>query len=185
MHPTPRLVLDTNCLIDLDENRADAPHIRSLIAAARTDRIELAIAAVSASENQPGGAIIHNFQEFQERLDRLLVGHLPQLLPLATWDVGFWDHMLWASDEMEALATNLRAVLFPGEVGPVIAADGRISPRWRNRNCDVMVAWCCIHHDWKQLVTSDANFHAHRTELAHLGLSAVLHPCDAAQLHAR
>ena len=107
-----------------------------------------------------------------------------QLLPIATWDVSYFDHALLSLDDLESLALKIRAVLFPGEQPGDNSTDSLVTAKWRNRHCDVMVAWCCIHHGWYHLVTSDKNFHKHRKELAALGLKFVLTPNEAAAAHA-
>ncbi len=179
----PRLALDTNCLIDLEEDRPDAVHLKRLITAWKRDRIQLAVIAVSASENQPNRVASSSFDEFEARLRRIGLDGVHHLLPFAVWDFGYWDHMLWASDEMIALEVKVRAVLFPG-VQPTPPANPSENSKWRNQMCDVLVAWCCIHHQWEALVTRDSNFHEHKVELASLGLGVVVHPADAAAAHA-
>lgn len=110
---TPRLVLDTNCLIDLEEGRPDAIHVRALVDASRRKLVHLAVAAISASENQRNGRPVQNHADFEAKLARLDLGDVQQLLPLATWDVGFWDHMLWSSEELDAQAGRSGRLCFP------------------------------------------------------------------------
>jgi hypothetical protein len=176
-----KLVLDTNCLIDLEENRPDAQHLRTLIWAWKDGRVELAVVAVSASENQPGGIAARNYDAFEAKLNNIGLSGVRQLLPLAIWDIFYWDHALFSSDEMERLVSRIRALLFPGIViGP--PANIEENSVWRNKMCDVLVAWSCIHHEWAGLVTRDKNFHDHKHELAKLGLHYILYPADAALL---
>jgi len=91
--------------------------------------------------------------------------------------------MLWSSEQLDKEAEAIRGALFPAESpGPSEAlADDR---KWRNRHCDAMLAWCCIHHGWLELVTRDDNFHRRRAELAALGLRAVMSPRQAAERYA-
>ncbi|MGH8129670.1 MAG: hypothetical protein ACRES3_02315 [Steroidobacteraceae bacterium] len=179
----PRLVLDTNCLIDLEEGRQDAIHVRALVDASRRKLVHLAVAAISASENQQDGKPIQNYSDFEAKLARLDLGDVQQLLPLATWNVGYWDHMLWSSEGLDAEAEKIRATLFPNDT-PSPNLQGAEGRKWRNRHCDAMLAWCCIHHGWLVLVTSDRNFHARQPELERLGLGAVLTPEQAARQYA-
>lgn len=180
---TPRLVLDTNCLIDLEEARPGAVYIEPQIAAHRRGDVRLAVGAISASENQPCAQPANNYQLFLDRLKRIGLEGVEQLLPLATWDVGFWDHMLWSSAELDQQAESIRLALFPTS-----ASGPRPGPqddrKWRNRHCDAMLAWCCIHHGWVELVTSDYNFHRRAARLVELGLRAVWTPQDAATRYA-
>lgn len=178
---TPQFTLDTNCIIDLEENRTDAHHIRTLIAAWEDGRVLLAVVAVSASENQLGGNASRDFGAFEAKLNNVGLTGVHHLLPLAIWDVFYWDHTLWSSDEMERLESQIRSILFPGiPTAPPTNIDE--NSVWRNQMCDVLVAWSCIHHEWEYLVTRDKNFHDHKHELARLGLRRILYPADAAQL---
>jgi hypothetical protein len=180
---TRKLALDTNCLIDLEENRPDAHHVRTLIGAWKKEQVELAVVAVSASENQPGGIASQDFGVFEAKLDNLGLAGVHYLLPLAIWDVVYWDHALYSSAEMEAMESKIRGILFPGiPTAPPTNIDENSA--WRNRMCDVLVAWSCIHHQWECLVTRDKNFLDHHVELAALGLREVLCPADAAQPYA-
>ena len=180
---TRRVALDTNCLIDLEENRPDACHIRALIAAWKKSQIELAVVAVSASENQPSGTASQDFCAFEAKLDAVGLTGVHHLLPLAIWDVFYWDHALWSSSEMESLEQEIRGILFPG-IATAPPTNVNENSVWRNHMCDVMVSWSCIHHDWQSLVTRDTNFHDHKSELAALGLYEVLYPTDAALKYA-
>ena len=177
-----RVALDTNCLIDLEENRPAARHIRTLIGAWTKRHIELAIVAVSASENQPSGTASQDFDVFEAKLTNIGLAGAHHLPPLALWDVFYWDHALWPSADMEALELTIRGILYPG-IHTAPPANVNENSVWRNHMCDVLVAWSCIHHGWQSLVTRDKNFHNHRVELAALGLREVLYPADAAQAY--
>ena len=177
---TRKLALDTNCIIDLEENRPDAPHLRTLITAWKNNRIDLAVVVVSASENQPSGIVSRDFKVFEAKLKKVGLADVHQLLPMAIWDVYYWDHALWSSPEMVSLESQIRGILFPG-ILIVPPTNSDENSRWRNHMCDVLVAWSCIHHRWECLVTRDKNFHDHFAELAALGLQEILYPADAAQ----
>lgn len=178
-----KLVLDTNCIIDLEENRPDAGSLRQLISAWKDSRLSLAVVAVSASENQPNGIASRSFDVFEEKVNNVGLAGAHELMPLAIWDVFYWDHALWASSEMEALESALRGILFP-RIVTVPPTNIEENSKWRNQMCDVLVAWSCIHHNWPHLVTRDGNFHNHRTELASLGLHEILYPANAVQRYA-
>ncbi|GEM_PF-1308253 len=175
-----KLVFDTNCIIDLEENRPDAGALRTLIAAWKSNQLELAVVAVSASENQPSGTANSSYSDFERKLHNAGLAGAHELLPLAMWDVFYWDHALWSSTEMTALESEVRAVLFPG-VATVPPADVQANSRWRNQMCDVLMAWSCLHHNWPRLITRDRNFHEHRAALAALGLTEILYPSEAVE----
>jgi hypothetical protein len=44
-----KFTLDTNCIIDLEENRPDAEHVRKIVQAWRSGRIELAVVPVGVA----------------------------------------------------------------------------------------------------------------------------------------
>ncbi len=164
---TRKLALDTNCIINLEENRPDACHLKALIAAWKNSRVDLAVVAVSASENQPNGIASHDYHVFEAKLYNVGLTGVHQLLPLAIWDAFYWDHALWSSTEMEALESQIRGILFSG-IATEPPTNSEKNSRWRNHMCDVLVAWSCIHHNWECLVTRDKNFHEHSAELAGL-----------------
>lgn len=176
-----KFTLDTNCIIDLEENRPNAEHIRKLVQAWKTGRIELAVVAVSASENQKSGTAGRDFATFEEKLNNVGLTGVQHLLPLAKWNVFYWDHALWCDDEMEELESKIRGILFPNiQAKPPENID--TNSTWRNQLCDVLVAWSHAFHKWDYLVTDDGDFHDHKDELKKVGVKEVLYPKDAAQL---
>lgn len=176
----PKLVLDTNCIIDLEENRPDARHLTILIEAWKNGLIDLAVVAVSASENQPNKVASSDYGVFEAKLKNVGLIEAHELIPLGVWDVFFWDHFLWSSEELELLVLQIRTILFPG-IAPEAPTNIDENSKWRNQLCDVMVAWSCIHHNWTILVTRDENFHIHQASLAALGIEKILRPLDAVQ----
>lgn len=176
-----RFTLDTNCIIDLEENRPDSKYLKQLIAAWRGNDIDLAVVAVSATENQPGGEINRSYSQFEEKILRAGLSDATELLPLAIWDVIYWDHALWSDYEMEKLSDDIRDALFPG-ISLSAPADEKEERIWRNKLCDVLVAWCCIFHGWDVLVTRDSNFHNKKDALLKLGIKDVLFPKEAAEI---
>jgi len=176
-----RFVLDTNCIIDLEENRPNAVWLCKLVDAWRSGRIDLAVVAVSASENQTDGSGGRDYSAFEAKLDLAGLAGIHVLLPLLRWDVSLWDHALWPSDEMNELATRVHQTLFPAssEASP---ADAASIPKWRNKLCDAAIAWSCIYHDWRSLVTRDKNFHHRAAALRELGLAEICYPADAVGL---
>jgi hypothetical protein len=177
-----KFTLDTNCIIDLEEDRPDAVFIREIVHAWKHGQIELAVVAVSASENQKSGTTNSHFFEFERKLENVGLAGAAHLLPLMKWDLFYWDHALWANAEMEQLATAIQNVLFPNTqfVPPKNNIDQNSS--WRNKQCGVLTAWSHAFHKWDYLVTRDSNFHKHKVALRELGVAEILHPQDAVQL---
>jgi hypothetical protein len=182
MSSLPKLLLDTNGLIDLEEVRENAPYLAALQHAANAGRIQLAVAAISASENQPGGAISQNYSDFEQRKKRLGLGTAIELDPLFYWDVGYWDHCIWGSDHDIAHAEAIREATFPGPAPSPNASEAE-SRKWRNQLCDAMMVWCCIYYGCDCLVTRDERLLRKKDVLAKLGLRSALHPKHAAALY--
>jgi len=181
--------LDTNCIYAVAKGEADALFVRALAEAHATGAARVAIVAISASENQPGGSLLTGFAQFQSNMASLGLGHLEELKPLAVWDVTFWDWCLWGNEAMSALERRIHAVLFP-QVEYELAGycqrhgvrpDWPLPRGWRNAKCDVLALWSHIHHGQEVFVTSDGNFHAptKKPALLALGAGEICRPIEA------
>jgi hypothetical protein len=176
-----KLTLDTNCIIDLEEDRPDAVFVREIVQAWKDGKIDLAVVAVTASENQSSGAVSETYADFEMKIEKVGLGGVEQLLPMMLWDVFYWDHALWADEEMDALATAIQRVLFPNmDLDPPENIDRNSS--WRNKQCDVLTAWSHAFHKWDYLVTRDTNFHKRKEALRSIGVAEIIHPKDAVLL---
>lgn len=176
-----KFTLDTNCIIDLEEGRGNSRYLQKLIQAWNDGQIELAVVAVSASENLKDCSLDRTYSVFEQKLERAGLAGISQLQPLMKWDVFFWDHALWSDDAMEKLESEIRRILFPNIVSipPLEIAS---NSKWRNELCDVLVAWSHAYHRYDYLVTRDDNFHKHKDELKRIGIDYVLSPEEAANL---
>jgi len=188
-----KFTLDHNCIVDIDEDRQpEARCLRSLLARhdAGEDRVRLV--ATSASERQQGGPYLENFNQFQDRLAALGLGHLELLAPVAVADLSYVDWCVAAGPESISLLERIHGVLFPEEafeLQDVLAAAGPnanpevIERKWRNHALDVHALWCHIHYEGDVFVTSDGVFfrQSKRQPLASLGAARILRPCDAAR----
>jgi hypothetical protein len=105
--------LDLNCLISLEKAESVAKHFYYLIEAHLDRRIQIAVPAIAASEQQTGGQYLENFGEFQERLARLQLSNARLIEPIAYFGIGFYGHGLWADDAMVQLERQIHAVLHP------------------------------------------------------------------------
>ncbi|PZU81195.1 MAG: hypothetical protein DI528_21735 [Shinella sp.] len=76
---------ETNCLIDIAEERPSAAHIRALLAAGAVGDADLALVASSASERQHGGTLLKNLGVFDERRNELGFHGLPLLPSIGRW----------------------------------------------------------------------------------------------------
>jgi hypothetical protein len=113
---TLKLTLDTNCFIDLDENREpSAGCVRSLIALHSAGNVCLRLVGSSASERQRVGPYLTNFAQFKSRLEALEIGHLELLLPPAVFDVSYLDWCVLLGDDDIPLLESIHHALFPGQ----------------------------------------------------------------------
>ncbi len=158
--------LDTNCLIDVAEDRPAAVHIRALLGAGATGEADLALVASSASERQQGGTFLANIAAFEERRNALGFAGLPLLPSIGRWDVLFFEHSLYGSPEGSAREAAIYSVLFPNspvewsayadqkgaDVGDLTSPAGM---RWRNQMLDAQALWAHDHAGRGVFVTSD------------------------------
>jgi hypothetical protein len=185
-----RFTLDTNCIIDVEDQRPNGPFIQDLVKLHGVGDTNVAVSAIGASERLRAGGYAQTFDEFRAKLERAGFGAVEILLPILYWGIGFWGHGLWA-DENDPLERQIHDVLFPriefawpdyanAHRLPLDASD----KTWRNAKCDVLGMWCHIKHRGDAFVTSDENFHAttKRGPLQHLGVGRVLYPRDAFEL---
>jgi hypothetical protein len=188
--------LDTNCIIDVAENRPAAGAVRALADAHAAGRADVAVIAMSASERQRGGHYIQDFTDFRNRLVSLGLGHLNVILPMMYWDISFWDHCLWTDDAMVKREHEIHLILFPTvqflwedycRANSIDLPNNSPTGKWRNCKCDVQAIWSHIHHKREVFVTSDGNFHKadKKAALIALGAGRVEHPEGALSLSPR
>jgi hypothetical protein len=147
----PKLLLDTNCLIDLDEDRQPrAGHLREIIALQGEETL-LSVAAISASENPKGDLPPKSWSDFEQLLARVGIPDIEVLNPMAYFDVSFFGHALWVGPPMQELEREVHEAL-----APEVAMDDRSDlRRWRNVKCDVQLVWCALWHGVDVLITGD------------------------------
>jgi len=173
--------LDSNCIIDLEERRPDAVNLDELKKIWGAGTIELAVVSVSASENQPSGQAMRDYAEFEAKLERAGLLNARELPPVCIWDFGYWDHMLWSSDETERQVDEIKDILFPGILHEP-PKDSSENSKWRNQMCDVLVAWAHGFHKSDHLITRDANFHRKAQQLVDYGIHSIVTPEEATNL---
>lgn len=161
--------LDTNCIIDVAEDRPAAVSVKRLLQAAQDGQADLALVASSASERQEGGGFLKNFAVFEERRNALGFGGLRLLPSIGRYKVSFFGRSLFSSAEMMAREQLIFTTLFPASPPKWkdYAAsmglsrddyDSREYKKWRNRMLDAQAFWA---HDYAQrevFVTGDRNF---------------------------
>jgi hypothetical protein len=183
-----KVTLDTNCVIDLEENRPAAPFVKRLIELHNNRSINLRVVAISASERKPNGIYASNFAEFQQKIAAVGLEHIEILRPIAYLYVTFLDWCLAADDQMVQLERKIHEVLFPsinfdyGEYCKKYGLDpdnsGEIGQKWRRKKCDVQALWSHINAGGDIFVTSDEDFskQTKKSQLIALGAGDILTP---------
>lgn len=161
--------LDTNCLIDVEEQRPAAVHVIRLLNAHAAGLVDIALVASSASERQPEGGFLEDMATFEERCRRLGFGGLDLLKPIMRWGVGFWNNGYWSWAEGEAREKEIYLAMFPTSPHEwsdfarhqgVDVADTSSSAyfRWRNQILDAQAYWAHENARRGTFVTSDKRF---------------------------
>ena len=171
--------LDHNCVIDIEEARPDAPSVRALADAHLRGVADVAVLAMSASENQLRGVHNNRFSDFQTKLAATRLDHLAILLPLCVLDCSYLDHCLLADTQSIAEVQEIYRTLFPGVTDAAL-----LTPlKRRQRDCDAHGLWSHIHSGRDVFVTRDKAFHGDaKSRLLALGAGRIECQPDAAAL---
>jgi len=164
-----KLTLDTNCIIDVDEQRDGFEAVLALAAAHTEGRVELALVCSGAHERQKGGGYLESFATFTSRVEALGFPPLPVLPAIMYWDITFWGHGILADEAMKAREKLIFELMFPNVPfsWPRYAEAKGVAPtdtsskhfhRWRNRLCDVQAFWSHDHARRDIFVTRDIEF---------------------------
>ena len=184
--------LDTNCIIDLENNAKAARYIRTLIRMHEDRRINLRVVAISASERKRDRTYAANFSEFKERIAAIGLGNVEILRSIAHFDITYFDWCILAGDEndpMMELERRVHEILFP-EIQFFykefckkngIDINSALDPRWRNAKCDVLAMWSHIYYGGGVFVTRDSNFlePTKKSLLVTLGAGEIVEPNEA------
>lgn len=187
-----KVTLDTNCIIDLEDERPAAPYIRKLVELNNRGIISLRLPAISASERRKDKTYSDTFKDFEIKIDKLGLSHLEMLYPPCYFDITYWDCSLLVDDD--TLEESIHRILFPAieflhsDYCSVRGLDPKSDNDrpWRNAKCDVLAMWSHIHYDGDIFVTSDNNFHIKQKKAALIdfGAKQIDYPRDAAALFA-
>jgi hypothetical protein len=176
--------LDSNCIIDLEEERSGSIYLKELKGFWQSGCVELAVVSASASENRPGGQVFQSYSLFEEKLRRVGLECVRELQPPGIWDLGYWDHMLWWDDEIERQVNTIRDILFPSiQTSP--PSDPSAYRTWRGKMCDVLIVWAHGFHKADYLVTSDERLYKKSAELIEFGVRHVVTPREALEIAKR
>jgi hypothetical protein len=185
-----RFTLDTNCIIDVEENRPSAQYVIDLVNLHGQNGITVAVSAIGASERQRVGGYSQSFSDFQTKLNTVGLGNLELLPPIGYFGITFFNYCVYGGGN-ETLENDIHNALFPSiEFNVAEYAINRGLPantsdhKWRNAKCDVLALWCHVKNQGDVFVTSDDNFHAStkQAKLISLGVGQIALPEDAIKL---
>jgi hypothetical protein len=185
-----KVTLDTNSIVDLEQNNEWAPYIRELVQMHKDRKIHLRIVAMSASERKPNRTYSRNFDEFKKRINRIGLSDAEILKPICYWDVSFWDCCVWSDETTSKLEKDIHRVLFPTiefEYAKYCKSQGLNEKntdaykKWLNAKCDVLILWSHIWYKGDFFVTRDKRFFrkTKKLVLARLGAKEILCPDEA------
>jgi hypothetical protein len=110
------VTLDMNCIIDLENEKGAATHVKSLIKIYETGKIKLRVVAISASEKKRDGTYASNFSEFKNRVAAIGLGQTEILKPLCYLGITYYNWCVAADEKtgpMENLERKIHEILFP------------------------------------------------------------------------
>jgi hypothetical protein len=181
-----RVTLDSNAIIDVEENRPAAAAVRELIALHRAARITLCVSNIVAGERDRDGLVVPDYRKFTAKLGATDLSGAELLNPLAHWGITFVDQCIWPEPK-DTLRETIHHVLFPNSPDYFAAIGGesdtdraKRTAKGNNQLCDVLGMWCHIRYRGDVFVTSDENFlKSKRDGIIALGAGTILRPHDA------
>lgn len=107
-----KITFDTNCIIEIEENRPSAPFLKELIILNGKGLISLQVCAISASGRQKGGRSLTNFSEFEKRIAYIGLENVEIFLPIFYWGVCFWCKCIYPNEKMVTLEKKFTQSFF-------------------------------------------------------------------------
>ena len=133
-----------------------------------------------------------SFGDFETKIAGVGLGDVEILPPPLIWDVTYWDHSFWGTNQDDEEAKRIHEILFPTspfEYGDFCKRFG-LDPatpgtdrRWLNRAVDTWALWTHTHNGGGVFVTADKNFNKpeKKARLAQLGAGEILRPKEATE----
>lgn len=172
-----RITLDNTCLISLKNKEAGHNVICKLIDLHPT-RIIACIPAIAASENLTGAKIRSDFSQFMQSLQDIGCERCELLNPIGYWDITYWDHAIYADEDMVSFERKIHNILFPHIHFDYSSVTNH--SKWINAKCDVQAMWCHIHYCNDIFVTNDNNYRkpTKKPRLVALGAKEIMTPSE-------
>ena len=187
----PNVTLDNMCIIDLEQNRENAPHIRRLIQMHHNREINLRVVAASASElKQDRKTHPQHIDEFKQRMKSTGLNDVDVLPTLLYLGVSFIGYCLMSGRWLSKLDKEIHTILFSENETeyPSFCQKHGYNPKnkekwtdWVNMKCDVLTLWSHIWYNGYVFVTRDKNFleETKKRKLVELGAGKILRPIEA------
>lgn len=187
LQPKPKVTIDTNCIIGLEEVRDYAPTINDLIDLNNRGEIELQVVAISASEKQPNGMMAPNYSLFRDRLKKNRLDSATLLLPPMILGISYMGTGKLNWREISIYRRAVHSILWPGfpeEFEDFEKTADTSQPgwqwKWRNRLCDTLAYACHLDAGGGLFVSNDKVFHgSKKTYLLDLFGGEISKPIDA------
>jgi hypothetical protein len=189
-----KLTLDWNCVIDVEEERRQAPCVRELIQRHREGELEVALLAASASENTRSKRFPGNAAIFCERISAVGWLDLPLVPMPAVIGLSYLDFCFIVGDgeqfklDMDALWQAI-APKVPKDPSDHLPSGIKLSDesiqsehlsKWRNTWCDVVSAYSHVHQRRDIFVTNNTrDFQDNKEKLSALGMRHIATPSEA------
>ncbi|WP_435256698.1 hypothetical protein ACSBLW_11175 [Thioclava sp. FR2] len=188
-----KLTFDWNCIIEVEEGRAQAQYVIDLVDMHRQGHLEVALLAASASENSKSKRFPGNAELFTERLNGLGWQDLPLVPMPAVPSLSYYDFCFYLDENdnfeedmgrlWEAIAPNVpREPTDRLPIGAILTDEVIQSEelsRWRNTWCDVVSAYSHIYAARDIFVTNNTrDFQSNWDKLSSLGMKHIATPKD-------
>ena len=183
------VTLDTNCIIDLEENTSVAPYLRMLLDL-HEDQIILRVVAIGVSERRTDGIYASDLTEFRERITAVGLSGVEILKPICYDGITFGDWCVVPSNWMVELERKIQNLLFPDiELSyESFTMKHSLDPnnvevywRWMNAKSDVLSLWSHIWYGGGIFVTMNDELYnwSKKMALYNLGAGYIERPEEA------
>lgn len=187
------ITLDSNCIIDLEQNNSTASHLEKLIQMHLCRVINLRVVAISGSERKRDHTYPSNLKEFKQRISQIGLGDV-EILPTPCYQgLSFEGYSIHSGEKSRELEREIQQVMFPTiefdfmdfcKNRRLNLDNKKARQKWINAKCDVLTLWSHIQFKGDILVTKDKDFHKKtvKPRLITLGAGKILKPDEAVKL---